>query len=69
MTKHFNPWIHQLGGWLLLALYGGSRKKQVQCLHCDTLFEWRSRRSKIFLMVLIFIVAWILAGFLAAVLS
>jgi len=62
LRKHYNPWVAHLGGWVGLALYGGSRKKQVQCVDCDTLSEWRTARSKILLAMLIALLIWALAG-------
>jgi DNA-directed RNA polymerase subunit RPC12/RpoP len=64
LESSYNPLLHHLGGWLLAMLYSASRKRQVRCVKCDTLFRIHKVGSRIafygFAVLLVFIVLSIL---------
>jgi predicted nucleic acid-binding Zn ribbon protein len=50
------------GGWLVSLLWSGSRKEEVRCVECDTVFQRSTRASKIAWVLLILVVVLILLG-------
>jgi hypothetical protein len=38
LTRAFNPWIFLSLGWIASLLWGLSRKKQVRCIQCESLY-------------------------------
>jgi len=68
LKRHFNPWLFHLGGWMLALLWSGSRKEEVRCVRCETIFQRHTRVSKIarvlLILFLLLIVALICAGLL-----
>ncbi len=39
LRRHVNPWVFFFGGWFLSMLWSGSRKEEVRCTKCDTVFQ------------------------------
>jgi hypothetical protein len=64
LQRRVNPWVFAFGGWWLSLLWSGSRKKEVQCVQCDTVFLRPTRASKIALVVFVLVVVLILLGIL-----
>jgi len=62
LRRHVNHWAIFFGGWLLAALWSGSRKEEVRCLHCDTVFQRPTRASKIAWILFLVLLALILLG-------
>jgi len=62
LRRHVNPWVLFFGGWLLSLLWSGSRKEEVRCLQCDTVFQRPTRASKIAWVLFILLVLLILLG-------
>ena len=62
LRRHVNPWVFFFGGWLVSLLWSGSRKEEVRCVECDTVFQRPTRASKIAWVLLIVVVALILLG-------
>ena len=55
-----NPWVYLFGGWLLSLLWSGSRKEEVRCVQCDTVFQRPTRASKIAWALFILLVVLLL---------
>lgn len=62
LRRHVNPWVFFFGGWLLSLLWSGSRKEEVRCVQCDTVFQRPTRASKIAWVLFILLVVLILLG-------
>jgi hypothetical protein len=62
LRRHVNPWIFVFGGWLVSLLWSGSRKEEVRCVQCDTVFQRPTRVSKIAWVLFVVVVALILLG-------
>src|SRR5438034_11705048 len=56
LKRHVNPWVFYFGGWLLSLLWSGSRKEEVRCVECDTIFQRSTRASTIARVLLIIVV-------------
>jgi hypothetical protein len=67
LKRHVNPWVFFLGGWLFSLLWSGSRKQEVRCVQCDTVFQRPTRASRIAWVLLILFILLILLGVLAQV--
>src|SRR5882724_425506 len=65
LKRHVNPWVVFFGGWLVSLLWSGSRKEEVRCVQCETVFERSTRASRIAQILLILILLLILLGLLA----
>jgi hypothetical protein len=62
LKRHISLWALLLGGWLFSLLWSGSRKQQVRCVQCETLFERSTRTSRVVLVLLILFVLLTLLG-------
>jgi len=62
LRRHVNPWVFFLGGWLLSLLWSGSRKEEVRCVQCETVFQRSTRASRVAWILLILIVILTLLG-------
>jgi hypothetical protein len=62
LRRHVNPWVFFFGGWLISLLWSGSRKEEVRCVQCDTVFQRPTRASKIAWALLILVAGLILLG-------
>ena len=62
LRRHVNPWVFFLGGWLVSLLWSGSRKEEVRCVQCDTVFQRPTRVSKVAWVLLILVILLILLG-------
>ena len=62
LKRHVNPWVFFLGGWLLSLLWSGSRKEEVRCVECATVFRRPTRASRVAWVLLILFVLLILLG-------
>src|SRR5712671_1281799 len=62
LRRHVNPWVFYFGGWLLSLLWSGSRKEEVRCAHCDTIFQRSTRASRIAWVLLVLFILLILLG-------
>ena len=62
LRRHVNPWVFLLGGWLVSLLWSGSRKEEVRCVQCDTVFQRPTRASRIAWALLILLILLILLG-------
>jgi hypothetical protein len=62
LRRHVNPWVFFLGGWLISLLWSGSRKEEVRCAQCDTVFQRPTRASRIAWALLILVVLLMLLG-------
>jgi hypothetical protein len=62
LRSHVNPWVFYLGGWVISLLWSFSRKEEVRCVQCDTLFQRSTRASKIAWVILILLVGLIFFG-------
>jgi hypothetical protein len=60
LRRTFNPWVFFLGGWLLSLLWSGSRKEEVRCVQCDTVFHRSTRISRIAWVLLVLFISLIL---------
>jgi hypothetical protein len=69
LKRQFSIWWFLLGGWLIAFLYGMSRKEQVRCVGCETIYERRSVFSKVALAILIFMMVLIVIGILTSLLG
>ena len=65
LKRHVNPWVFMFGGWLVSLLWSGSRKQEVQCVQCGTVFERPTKASKIAWALLILVVVLILLELVA----
>jgi hypothetical protein len=65
LKRHFNPWAFWFGGWLFSLLWSGSRKEDVRCVQCETVFQRHTRVSRVAWVVLIIIILLTLLGLLA----
>ncbi len=55
LRRSNNPWMFYFGGWLIALLWGASRKRQVRCVQCDTLYDTDTRGSRVAgVMLLVF---------------
>jgi hypothetical protein len=62
LKRHVNPWALFFGGLLFSLLWSGSRKEDVRCVGCDTVFQRSTQASKIARgLLIIFIVLILLA--------
>jgi hypothetical protein len=66
LRRHVNPWAFYFGGWLFSLLWSGSRKEEVRCVGCDTVFQRSTRASKIARVLLILFILLILLALWAA---
>src|SRR5258707_6459926 len=66
LRRHVNPWVFFLGGWLFSLLWSGSRKEEVRCVGCDTVFQRSTRASKIARVLLILFILLVLLALWAA---
>jgi hypothetical protein len=57
---HVNPWVFYFGGWLFSLLWTGSRKEQVRCVQCETVFQRPTRASRIAWVLLILVILLVL---------
>ncbi len=64
LRRHVNPWVFFLGGWLLSLLWSGSRKEEVRCVQCETVFQRPTRASRIAWALLVLFILLILLGLL-----
>src|ERR1043166_5605236 len=62
LRHHVNPWVLYLGGWLISSLWSGSRKEEVRCVQCGTVFQRSTKASRIAWVLLILVIALILVG-------
>lgn len=62
LRRHVNHWAIFFGGWLLAALWSGSRKEEVRCAQCDTVFQRPTRASKIAWIMFLVLLALVLLG-------
>src|SRR2546425_8617921 len=62
LRRHVNPWVFFLGGWLLSLLWSGSRKEEVRCVQCETVFQRPTRASRVAWQLLILFIVLILLG-------
>jgi hypothetical protein len=62
LRRHVNHWAIFFGGWLLAALWSGSRKEEVRCAQCDTVFQRATRASKIAWILFLVLLALVLLG-------
>ncbi len=62
LRRHVNLWVFFLGGWLLSLLWSGSRKEEVRCVQCVTVFQLPTRASRVAWVLLILFVLLILLG-------
>ncbi len=62
LRRHVSPWMFFLGGWVLSLLWSGSRKEEVRCLQCDTVFQRSTRMSKVAWVLFLAVVGLILLG-------
>jgi uncharacterized protein (DUF983 family) len=56
-----------LFGWILAALWDGSRKVELRCAQCNAVFRHRSEGSTVALVVLIIIVVLVALGILGSI--
>jgi hypothetical protein len=66
LRRHVNPWAFHFGGLLFSLLWSGSRKGEVRCVGCDTVFQRSTRASKIVRILLILFCLLMLLGLWAA---
>ena len=57
-----NPWVFFFGGWLLSLLWTGSRKEEVRCVQCETVFQRPTRASRVAWVLLILFIVLVLLG-------
>ncbi len=62
LKRHVNPWVFFFGGWLLSLLWSGSRREEVRCVQCQTVFQRPTRASRIAWVLLILVVLLIVLG-------
>ena len=62
LRRHVNPWVFFFGGWLLSLLWSGSRKEEVRCVQCETVFQRPTRASRIAWALLVLFILLILLG-------
>jgi hypothetical protein len=62
LRRHVNPWAMFLGGWVLSLLWSGSRKEEVRCVGCDTIFQRPTRASRVAWVLLIVFILLVLLG-------
>jgi hypothetical protein len=60
LKRHVNPWAFYFGGWLFSLLWTGSRKEQVRCVQCETVFQRPTRASRVAWVFLIFFILLLL---------
>src|SRR5258706_15213657 len=60
LRRHVNPWIFYFGGWLFSLLWTGSRKEQVRCVQCETVFQRPTRPSRVAWVLLILFILLVL---------
>jgi hypothetical protein len=65
LRHHFNVWIFLLGGWLLSLLWSVSRKEEVQCVQCESIFQRATRASIVARILLVLFILLVLLGFWA----
>ena len=62
-----NPFVFIFGGFLLSVLWSGSRKQEMRCSQCDTIFEQSTRRSRVVSVLLLGFIFLIVLGVLAEI--
>jgi hypothetical protein len=67
LRRHVNPWVYFFGGWLISLLWSGSRKDEVRCVQCDTVFQRSTPASKVAWVLLILLIGLILLGLWAEI--
>src|SRR5438874_1465231 len=60
--RHVNPWVFFFGGWLFSFLWSTSRKEEVRCVQCETVFQRATRVSNVAWTLLILFILLILLG-------
>ena len=48
-----NPWVFIFGGALLSILWSGSRKEEMRCNQCGSIFEQATRSSRVLSVLLL----------------
>ncbi|EEF63219.1 hypothetical protein [Pedosphaera parvula] len=69
LKRQFKLWWVLFGGWIPAFFYGASRKEQVRCAQCETIYQRRSGFSKVALVIFIFLILLILMSVAAAFLG
>jgi len=69
MVNSHNPWMYHFGGWLLGSLWGASRRQQVRCVTCDSLYFTETRGTRVAGILLWIVILFVLAGLTAEFLS
>jgi hypothetical protein len=62
LRRHVNPWVFFFGGLFLSLLWSGSRKEEVRCVQCDTVFQRPTRASRVAWVLFILFILLILLG-------
>src|SRR5258708_25076200 len=62
LRRHVNPWAMFIGGWWLSLLWSGSRKEEVRCVGCDTVFRRPTRAWRVVWVLLILFILLLLLG-------
>ncbi len=62
LRRHVNPWVFCFGGSAFSLLWSGSRKEEVRCLQCETVFHRPTRASKIAWILFLLLLALVLLG-------
>ena len=62
LRRHVNLWVFFFGNWLLSLLWSSSRKEEVRCVQCETVFQRPTRASRVTLVLLILFILLILLG-------
>ena len=65
--SHVNPLVLIFGGFLLSVLWSGSRKQEMRCSQCESVFEQSTRSSRVVLFLLLGFVLLIVLGVLAQI--
>lgn len=65
LTSHLSVWLIPFVGWAVAALWGGSRKRQVQCSQCQTLYFSHTSASYVAGIILWIFLLFVLLGGIA----
>ena len=65
--SHVNIWVFLFGGALLSLLWSGSRKQEMRCSQCDSVFAQSTRSSRVVSFLLLGFILLIVLGVLAEI--